>query len=534
MSSVSENPMSSESSPGPTASVNSDPERTVVRQGRADTSKNVPSSGTIAPDGASDNCPVSVDSQSVVSSIERDVSSADVYPPASVPVPSVASAVVGRERGVTEVLAVGPVGSAAMRDSSVTPSTVERSAGVAASESADSRYRRTVRQAAQISGAGSHVYAKASGDHSSVTISEDAPGAIAARITAIFQPGSMVQQFCIVRSIGGGGMGRVFLAKDTDLDRLVAIKVLAVDPMTEDAVLRFHQEAKSAARLNHRNIVQVWQFGVYDGIPFIAFEFVDGENIRSKVQRELSENAGPMAFDVALSYAIQITGALIHARHCAVVHRDIKPSNILVTREGYVKLIDLGLARVGEVPTDRDLTMSGTMLGTFDYIAPEQAEDARMADCRSDIYSLGCTLFFMLTGRPPFGGTGVQKLLKHRDVVAPDVREFRQDLPQDAARLLGRMMAKSPASRFQTPEDLLVALTNLVDDHKLVLDMPADQFLPTPQAPWKHLLERHLPWIIPTIVVIVTAFVLQWLDRSVAVAPEELSPQSPPPVVVEQ
>ncbi|MDO4558183.1 MAG: serine/threonine-protein kinase, partial [Planctomycetia bacterium] len=370
---------------------------------------------------------------------------------------------------------------------------------------------------------------------SSVVIPEDSPGVVAARIASLFQIGTRIRQFEILREIGGGGMGRVFQAMDTDLERLVALKVLTADPMTREARLRFHQEARSAARLNHRNIAQVWQYGEHEGIPYIVFEYVHGENIRSIVQRNRNENHGPMAFDRVLGYAVQITGALIHARHYDVVHRDIKPSNILVTGEGYVKLIDLGLARVSnDLTPERDLTISGTMLGTFDYIAPEQAADARVADCRSDIYSLGCTLFFMLTGQPPFKGTSVQKLFKHRDVEAPDVRELRPDLPADAARLLGRMMAKSPASRFQTPEDLLTALTTLVDDNTLILDMPTDQFLPTPQAPWKRLLERHLPWIIPTLVVILTAFVLQWMDRTVVVAPEELSPSESYPLATSE
>ncbi len=329
-------------------------------------------------------------------------------------------------------------------------------------------------------------------------------------IAKYFQPGCQIDQFQLLEMVGGGGMGRVFRARDLRLDRLVALKILSADPMTRETMLRFHNEAKSAARLNHRNISQVYQYGEFQGVPYIVFEYIEGENLRTLV-----EHTGPLPLDVAIGYTIQIAGAMIHAAHYQVVHRDIKPSNVLVTPEGYVKLIDLGLARLGGGLDHEELTATGVTLGTFDYIAPEQALDPRTADSRSDIYSLGCTLFFMLTGRPPFGsGTVLQKLVKHQTLEVPEVRRLRPDLPSAVSQLLRRMMAKSPSRRFQNPESLLAALVDLVDDLKLQLDVPEDQFLPSSRSSWKRLLEQHLPWLVPTLLIVLTAILLQWFDRS--------------------
>ena len=357
------------------------------------------------------------------------------------------------------------------------------------------------------------------------------PGEITSRIRELFQKDLAVGPFTILRPIGGGGMGQIFCARDMELDREVALKVLAVDPMTEDAVRRFHQEARSAARLNHRNIALVWQSGEHGGIPYIAFEYVHGENIRNIVGQKHGDGSEPMPMDVALGYTIQVTSALIHAWRRDVVHRDIKPSNILVTPDGCVKLIDLGLARLERESEDTDLTQSGMTLGTFDYLAPEQAKDARQADCRSDIYSLGCALFFMFTGRPPFVGTSIQKLIEHRDSEPPDVRKLRPDLPEDVAKLLRRMMAKSPSARYQTPEDLLDALRILVDEHHLQLEIPVDQFAASRDISWKRMLERHLPWIVPTLLVIATAVIFRQLDRTPTMMPTMTSPENRPAVL---
>ncbi|MDR1923711.1 MAG: serine/threonine protein kinase, partial [Planctomycetaceae bacterium] len=271
--------------------------------------------------------------------------------------------------------------------------------------------------------------------------------------------GTMLGHFEIKSYIGGGGMGRVYLATDTQLDRNVAVKVLPHQRVKDQStVARFMNEAKSAARLNHEHIAQVYFAGEQDGIPFIVFEYVEGTNIRAMIS-----DTGAFPLPQALNFMLQITSALAHAAENGVVHRDVKPSNILITREGRAKLIDMGLARLLN-PSDGagDLTASGVTLGTFDYISPEQARDPRNADIRSDIYSLGCTFFFMLSGRPPFPeGTVLQKLLQHQGDLPPDIREFNPKIPSEVASLIQKMMAKDPRQRFQSPDILIAALSEI-------------------------------------------------------------------------
>jgi serine/threonine-protein kinase len=189
-------------------------------------------------------------------------------------------------------------------------------------------------------------------------------------------------------------------------------------------------------------------------LHFIAFEYVDGVNVRDLIQQ-----CGPLPPHEVVNYALQMTGALVHAAAQGVVHRDIKPSNIIITRNGRAKLVDMGLARNFERRGDGGLTQDNVTLGTFDYISPEQARDPRSADMRSDVYSLGCTLFHMLTGRPPYPeGTVLQKLLKHQGESPPDPRTSNRHVPDNLARVVLRMTAKNPTKRYQTPEELLADL----------------------------------------------------------------------------
>ncbi len=266
-------------------------------------------------------------------------------------------------------------------------------------------------------------------------------------------PGDRLGHFELVQYIGGGGMGRVFRALDTRLARTVALKVLSPDQAADrDTLLRFQNEAQSAARLDHDNIARVHYVGEDRGLHYIVFEFIAGVNIR-----ELVEAKGPLPLAEAISYTLQSAEALAHASRRNVVHRDIKPSNLLITPEGQVKLIDMGLARLREVNSAAaDLTASGITLGTFDYISPEQARDPRNADVRSDLYSLGCTFFYMLTGRPPFPeGTVLQKLLQHQGDQPPDVRQFRPELPEGVSRVLRRTLAKEPRHRYPDPTEMV-------------------------------------------------------------------------------
>ncbi len=267
--------------------------------------------------------------------------------------------------------------------------------------------------------------------------------------------GERLGQFVLKQFVGGGGMGAVFRALDTTLNREVAVKVLSRFQSDEEETLRrFRNEAQSAARLDHGNIARVYYVGFDRGLHYIVFEFIEGENMRDLVDRR-----GPLPVVEAVSYTLQIAEALTHASQRDVIHRDIKPSNVLVTPEGKAKLVDMGLARLHVDQPDQDITASGVTLGTFDYISPEQARDPQSADVRSDLYSLGCSLFFMLTRRPPFPhGTVLQKLLQHQGDEPPDARLLRPDLPSDLHRILTRLLAKNPDDRFQTPADLIQEL----------------------------------------------------------------------------
>ncbi len=276
----------------------------------------------------------------------------------------------------------------------------------------------------------------------------------------MLKPGSKFGQFTIIRYVGGGGMGRVYEGEDNDLERKVAIKILAKKRAQDEAVVaRFLNEAKSAARLNHENIAQVYLSGNVNGVPYIAFEFVDGVNLRDYVRDD-----GVLELGEAIDYVLQTAAALAHAASHGVTHRDVKPSNIIVTPQKRVKLIDMGLARLLKPQLNDDLTESGVTLGTFDYISPEQARDPRVADVRSDVYSLGCTFYYMLVGAPPFPeGTMLQKLLQHQGDEAPDVREKNKNVPVEIAAVIKKMMKKNPDERYQTPEALISDLLEISD-----------------------------------------------------------------------
>ncbi|MCL2304383.1 MAG: serine/threonine protein kinase [Planctomycetaceae bacterium] len=332
--------------------------------------------------------------------------------------------------------------------------------------------------------------------------------------------GMMLGPFTVTKFIGGGGMGRVYLGLDKSLDRKVALKVLQRQRAQDQAsVARFMNEAKSAARLNHEHIAQVYFAGQQDDIPFIAFEFVEGTNIRTIV-----ENQGVFPLSQAMTYLIQITHALDHAALHGVIHRDVKPSNILITQEGRAKLIDMGLARLLK-PTDPgdELTASGVTLGTFDYISPEQARDPRNADIRSDIYSLGCTFFFMLTGRPPFHeGTVLQKLLQHQGDEPPDIRYFLPGAPPEVAHILQKMMAKDPRQRYQTPASLLTELTNVAAKLGLRPSKHGKTVWTMRSPPEQSVLLTHIPWIVGFVLFLTVFVFLNWFWPQKIVQPPSI------------
>jgi serine/threonine-protein kinase len=308
------------------------------------------------------------------------------------------------------------------------------------------------------------------------------------------QPGQALGTFLLEEPIGAGGMGAVFLARDTALDRPVALKILPPEQTADlDVVQRFYQEAKAAARLDHENIARVYAIGSDRSFHFIAFEYIEGTTLRARVARD-----GPVPVAEAINYSLQIANALIHAAERGVVHRDIKPSNIIITPHGRAKLVDMGLARRFERGGDDGLTQSGMTLGTFDYISPEQARDPRDVDVRSDLYSLGCTMFHMLTGRPPFpDGTVLQKLLQHQEEPAPDARALNPAIPPELSAVLLKLMAKERERRYQSPEQLARDLLELAGSLGLRSISPEGLVWVSPkEAPaW----ERHLIWAVPSV-----------------------------------
>jgi serine/threonine protein kinase len=271
--------------------------------------------------------------------------------------------------------------------------------------------------------------------------------------------GTRVGKYRVLEHVATGGMGVVYKALDEELGRVVALKVLLEQTASQPRLLeRFRREARNAARLSHRNIVTLYEFGQADGTWFLAMEFVEGVELGEYISRR-----GRLLPEEARRIAMQAAKALDHAYQRGVTHRDIKPSNFLLAQQSagrwLVKLTDMGLALTADDAQQFRVTRAGTTVGTVDYLAPEQARDSASADIRSDIYSLGCTLYHMLAGQPPFaeGGLG-ERVLKHLEAPPPDVRRFNPDISAGLWALLERMLEKSPEARYQTPAELLEAL----------------------------------------------------------------------------
>ncbi|MCC9601424.1 serine/threonine protein kinase [Stieleria sp. JC731] len=317
--------------------------------------------------------------------------------------------------------------------------------------------------------------------------------------------GKQLNQYYLDALIGGGGMGAVFRAHDQRLDRIVALKVIPFVGNDPELQRRFRNEAQNAAKLDHPRIARVFDAGDYDDWHYIVFEYIHGINLRDLVQ-----DRGVLSLDDAVLYTSQVTRALEHASQRGIVHRDIKPSNLLVSEDGSVKLVDMGLARSDNLELSEDMTASGVTLGTFDYISPEQALDPRDADIRSDLYSLGCTLYFMLTGEPPYtGGTMLQKLISHGNAPLPDPRSMRPDLPEEVVAVMHRMMAKDPKARYQTASDLLADLRELA--YRFDLNR-ARAGVGVPVAASNDGLQRlqfHLPWMLAALLILMVAGYLE-------------------------
>jgi serine/threonine protein kinase len=266
-------------------------------------------------------------------------------------------------------------------------------------------------------------------------------------------------RYRILRPLGVGGMGVVFQAVHRLMDRVVALKVVHRSLLDRPgSVERFRQEIRAAARLSHQNIVTAYDADQAGDVHFLVMEYVDGISLDRLFARQ-----GPSDIARTSDWVRQTALGLQHAYERGMVHRDIKPGNLLLTSDGCIKILDFGLARFaserlpasGDTPTDR-------ILGTPDYVAPEQARDPRRADIRADIYSLGCTLYHLLSGHPPFGGgTDLQKLIGHQERLPSPLTEVRQGVPPALDAILTRMLEKDPARRYQTPGEVARDLSTM-------------------------------------------------------------------------
>ena len=329
----------------------------------------------------------------------------------------------------------------------------------------------------------------------------------------------IIGSYRVQSPLGEGGMGMVFKAIQPKLDRVVALKVIRPQVLAArpEILSRFHREARAIAQLNHPNVVILFDADEANGTHYIAMEYVEGPTLEKMVRTQ-----GPLSIKQACEYIRQSALGLHHAYECGLVHRDIKPSNILVAQKsasspasasslrlarpslvtvrdramkhqssvtntklsqswGQVKVLDMGLARLTDGDDEQPqneytpLTRAGALLGTPDFISPEQARDARNVDIRADIYSLGCTLYYCLTGKPPFpGGTDVQKLIRHQTEKPYPIEELRPGLPHEVHQVLNRMLEKRPEDRYPTPRHLADAL-----EHYLTPALPGT---PIPQA----------------------------------------------------
>jgi tRNA A-37 threonylcarbamoyl transferase component Bud32 len=279
-------------------------------------------------------------------------------------------------------------------------------------------------------------------------------------------PGTRLGSYEIVSIIGAGGMGEVYRARDTRLERTVALKALPADKLgDEERKRRFLAEARAASALNHPNIVSIHDLAAAHGADFLVMEYVSGRTLEDAIPKK------GLRLNEALRYATQIADALAAAHEAGIVHRDLKPGNIMVTPNGTIKLLDFGLAKLVERDAWRSgdatrtvATVDGTIAGTVSYMSPEQAE-AKPLDGRSDIFSFGCVLYEMLTGHRAFQGESAMSTLSAvlRSEPKP-VTLLAPDLPRDVERVIKRCLRKDPDRRFQTARDLKVALQELLDE----------------------------------------------------------------------
>ena len=284
--------------------------------------------------------------------------------------------------------------------------------------------------------------------------------------------------YVILERIAAGGMGLIYKARHKESGKVVALKLVNPAAMeTPETLQRFQREVNAVTRLKHPNLVAAIDAAISDGVWYLAMEFVQGRDFRALVSEK-----GKLPLNQAVNYIVQAARGLHHVHCHGIIHRDIKPSNLMLEYGGIVRVLDLGLARfqtdskVSLYVSER-ITQPGQMLGTAGYVAPEQIYDPHGADLRSDIYSLGCTLFFLLTGEAPYGDQTLKALMGHQEGVIPLIREMRPDIPQSLDALFKRMLAKNPMDRPDSMRDVVRELEPFLPVEGLHL---ADNIPPLP------------------------------------------------------
>jgi len=304
-------------------------------------------------------------------------------------------------------------------------------------------------------------------------------------------PSRMIREYQLIAPLGKGGMGTVYRARHTKLKRVVALKVLPAERMRDArAIARFEREMEAVGKLEHPHIVRALDAGERDGTHYLVMEYIEGIDLK-----DLSRRLGPLPIAAACELIRQAAVGLQAAHERGLVHRDIKPSNLMLCRDGLLKILDLGLALLhDEQSAGEEMTGAGQTMGTADYMAPEQCSDSHAVDIRADIYALGCTLFKLLTGQPPYSGPGYetafQKMTAHVRQPFPSLAGRRANVPPELLALLERMVSKQPARRPATPAEVAVALEPLTAGCDLLgllervppVNQPLNQPLTAPPA----------------------------------------------------